>query len=101
MSSYVSLEIFKKHVYADDIGDVDDAVLSLYLDAAEAIVLQRTNRTAADLLEEGGGVLPPPLIHAIMLLGGHYYANREAVGSNTAALPYGVDFLVKPYKRLV
>lgn len=101
MPSFVGLDIFKKHVYADDIGDADDAILSLYLEAAETIVLRMTNRTAEDLLEEGGGVMPPPLIHAMMLLGGHYYANREAVGSNTSALPYGVDFLVKPYRRLV
>ena len=96
------MNLFKKHVYADDIGDTDDAILSQYLDAAETAILIKTNRTADDLLEEGGGVMPTPIVQAILLLGGHFYANREAVGSSSsAALPYGIEALIRPYRRLV
>lgn len=43
--------------------------------------------------------VPTPLKQALLLLVGHWYANREAVGqSNQAALPFAVEALIAPYR---
>ena len=55
--NYVSLELFKKHVRADDFN-ADDEQLRQYLDAAEQQVIMATNRTEDELVEMGGGVFP-------------------------------------------
>lgn len=43
--------------------------------------------------------VPAPLLHAIKLLVGHYYENREAVVS-AAEMPFSVTRLLQPYKVL-
>lgn len=49
-----------------------------------------------------GDSLPEPIRHAIRLLCGHYYENREAViierGANIMQLPMAVDALLAPYR---
>lgn len=96
----VSLELFKKHVRADDFAD-DDEYLAYLLDAAEAWVIQATNRTQDELVEMGGGKFPPTLIQAVMLIGAHWYNQRESV-SNTQmhAVPDALQALIKPYRKL-
>ncbi len=99
--SAVSLELFKKHVRADDFAD-DDEYLSHLLAVAEQSVVTATNRSADELNELGGGDFPMPLKHAIMMLGAHWYNQRESV-SNTQmyTVPDSLQSLVKPYRRLV
>lgn len=98
--SVVSLELFKKHVRADDF-DGDDEYLQHLIDAAEQSVVEATNRDMADLVERGGGEFPLPLTHAIMLLAGHWYNQREAVSAGQMAeVPYTLQALVKPYRKL-
>jgi uncharacterized phiE125 gp8 family phage protein len=43
--------------------------------------------------------VPAPLRQAILLLVGHFYTNREALGpTNRGALPFAVDALLAPYR---
>lgn len=94
------LELLKKHVRADDFSD-DDQYLAHLLDAAEQYVVTTTNRTSDELLELGGGQMPAPLQQAIMLIAGHWYNQREAVsGVQMAEVPYTLQALVKPYRKL-
>lgn len=45
--------------------------------------------------------VPAPIKAAILLLVGHWYANREAVTDGAAApLPMAVDALIAPYRRV-
>lgn len=46
--------------------------------------------------------IPPSLKAAVLLLVGHWYANREAVvvGDSTATLPMAVDALLAPYRYM-
>jgi uncharacterized phiE125 gp8 family phage protein len=45
--------------------------------------------------------VPAPIKHAILLLVGHWYANREAVlESQMSELPMAVDALIRPYRRV-
>lgn len=95
------LELLKKHVRADDFSDDDDYLLHL-LSAAEEYVYTATNRTSAELLEMGGGdALPATLQQAVLLIAGHWYNQREAVsGVQMAEVPYTLQALVKPYRKL-
>lgn len=96
----VDLELLKKHVRADDFAD-DDEYLAHLLDAAEQYVCTATNREAAELLEMGGGKLSTMLQQAVLLIAGHWYNQREAVsGVQMAEVPYTLQALIKPYRKL-
>jgi uncharacterized phiE125 gp8 family phage protein len=47
--------------------------------------------------------VPAPIRHAILLMVGHFYENREAivVGTISGDLPLGVDRLLAPYRRVM
>ncbi|TGY07129.1 head-tail connector protein [Bacteroides acidifaciens] len=97
----VKLELLKKHVRADDFSS-DDEYLAHLLSAAEEYVCTATNRTTAELLEMGDGEqLPATLQQAVLLIAGHWYNQREAVsGVQMAEVPYTLQALVKPYRKL-
>ena len=96
----MDLELLKKHVRADDFSD-DDDYLAFLFDAAERHVCNATNREAAELIEMGGGSLPPTLQQAALLIAGHWYNQREAVsGVQMAEVPYTLQALIKPYRKL-
>lgn len=99
--AFVKLELLKKHVRADDFSDDDDYLVQL-LGAAEEYVIRATNRDADELLEMGGGEqLPASLQQAVLLIAGHWYNQREAVsGVQMAEVPYTLQALVKPYRKL-
>jgi hypothetical protein len=42
--------------------------------------------------------VPKPAVHAIKMLVGHWYANREAIGSVGQNVPLGVHALLEPLK---
>lgn len=96
----LNVEILKKHVRADDFSE-DDAYLEMLLQAATEAVVNETNRSIEELTEMGGGTLPAPVVHAVLLLAGHFYNQREAVsGVQMHEVPCGVKSLVLPYTRL-
>ena len=96
----VSIELLKKHVYADDLSG-DDEILSQYLSAAEAWVVKATNRDESELTDADGH-LYPQLVQAVLLLAGHWYNQRESVSSvQMHAVPDSLQSLIKPYRKLV
>lgn len=96
----VSLALFKKHVRADDFAD-DDEYLQHLLDTAESAVITATNRTQEELAQMGKGNVPTPIKHAIMMLGAHWYNQRESVSSvQMHAMPDSLQALIKPYRKL-
>ena len=97
----VSIELLKQHVRADDFSD-DDNYLKHLIGAAEEFVRTSTNRTDEDLKVLGGGEdWPKPLQQAVLLIAGHWYNQREAVsGVQMAEVPYTLQALVKPYRKL-
>ncbi len=96
----VSLALFKKHVRADDFAD-DDEYLEHLLETAESAVITATNRTQEELAQMGNGDVPTPIKHAVMLLGAHWYNQRESVsGTQMHAVPDSLQALIKPYRKL-
>ena len=99
--SAVDIALLKQHVRADDFGG-DDLYLDHLLSAAEEYVTTATARTLDELKELGGGELPPTLVQAVLLIAGHWYNQREAVSSTQMTeVPYTLQALVKPYRKLV
>ena len=99
--SLTALSLLKAHVRADDFSE-DDTYLQHLLDTAEQHVADSTNRSLADLVELGGGERPYSITHAVLLIAGHWYNQREAVaGVAMAEVPYTLQALLKPYRRLV
>lgn len=97
----VDIALLKLHVRADDFSD-DDQYLAHLLDAAEQYVSNATNRTSDELVEIGGGKLPVMLQQAVLMIAGHWYNQREAVsGVQMAEVPYTLQALIKPYRKLV
>lgn len=97
--AFVDLDLFKKHVRADDFAD-DDTLLQHYLDAAEAWVVRATNRDESDLLDSDG-TLPAELRQAVMMLAAHWYNQRESVaGVQMHQVPDSLAALVKPFRKL-
>ena len=96
----VSLDVFKKHVRADDFADDDDYLTEL-LETAESAVIKATNRSK-DELEQMEGKFPPMLKQAMMMLAAHWYNQRESVSTvQMHALPDALQALIKPFRKLV
>ena len=66
--------------------------------------LYQTKAVAVEFVAGFGAAaaVPAAIKAAIFLLVGHWYANREAVnvGNITTALPFAVDALLAPYRRV-
>ena len=76
----VDLQLFKKHVRADDFAD-DDDYLSHLLETAEEAVVIATNRTRDELSAMGNGTFP--------------------TRSHMLAVPDSLQDLVNPFRKLV
>ncbi|MDZ7863379.1 head-tail connector protein [Acidovorax sp.] len=108
MPTLVDLPTAKLHLRVDD--SAEDALITLYLEAAQASVVEFLNRNVyatQDELDAAAEVPPtePVLVNAaikaaILLLVGHLFANREDVVTGTIAsnLPMGSRVLLQPYR---
>lgn len=85
---------------------LDSDVPRIARPSAYSLSWPRTNRAAAVRIDYAAGYtaanLPPDLRHAMLLLVGHYYENREATQPGNMApvdIPHGVAALVAPWRR--
>lgn len=96
----------------------EDEVINLYGCAAEDAVIGWTRRSYEELLAlgyaESNGKLPDEGVNladgdwfpsrlklAVLMLAAHAFRNREPVASVAQnAVPYTVEFYVKPYRKL-
>ncbi|CAB5525831.1 Phage gp6-like head-tail connector protein [Pseudomonas putida] len=91
----------KLHLRVD--GDEEDQVITGYVEAAKSHVAMHCDRVLVEAdpagPEEMG--LTPDVEQAILLLVGHWYANREAVviGTSASDIPLAVDRLLWYRKR--
>ncbi|KPW88773.1 MULTISPECIES: head-tail connector protein [Pseudomonas syringae group] len=97
----IELSLVKTHLRVDHIEE--DVLIQGYIDAALAHVEQHCDRVLVD----ADPVLPEQMTltkdirQAVLLLVGHWYANREAVviGTITSEVPLAVDRLLWYRKR--
>lgn len=110
----LDLEIIKPHVHVELDEEAEDALLETYATAAQRYVENHTGRTLYATSEEvpkdpetneveddHALVLDDDITTAMLLLIGHWYANRESVvvGTITSEVPMAVDALICPYRH--
>ncbi|MGE6320544.1 head-tail connector protein [Pseudomonas oryzihabitans] len=97
----IELSRVKLHLRVDH--DEEDALIQGYLSAAKSHVEQHCDRTLVEANPTGPEqmLLTKDVEQAILLLVGHWYANREAVvvGNAPTAVPLAVDRLLWYRKR--
>jgi len=97
----IDLARVKHHLRVD--GDEEDSLVTGYFEAAKSHVAMHCDRelveTAPVEPEQMG--LTPDVEQAILLLVGHWYANREAValGTISTTVPLAVERLLMYRKR--
>lgn len=88
----VDLAAAKAHCRVD-FDDDDTAITAMIAAASDHLESIGVDVTTAPV--------PPAIEHAILLLVGHFYENREAVSQvETTALELGVDRLIQPYREV-
>lgn len=88
----VTLEEAKRHLQVD--ANDNDIVIYEMVDAA-------VDHLASIDVDMTTDPLPPALHHAVLLLVGHFYANREATNAEQIRFtPLGVDRLIAPYRGM-
>jgi uncharacterized phage protein (predicted DNA packaging) len=97
----ITLETAKLHLKVDTTDD--DAMIEIYLGAAERAAMDYCNRTiygAEGMGSDLDGVVINDAIKAAILLNlGHLYVNREGVDTvQKQELPLGIQSLLQPYR---
>lgn len=96
---YITLEEAKQHLLVDIDFKTDDSYILNLITVAEDSVRQHLDVVSLNELEVGGK-LPPAIIHAMLLMIGNFYANREPVAFTTVAkLPLSYEYLIGLYKH--
>ena len=103
---WLEIDYIKQHSRID--YDCEDALLELYGESAEEMVLNTLGRTYEDLLENfgidqpgGSKHVPAAIVQASLMLVDSSYTNRSPISpTNMYQVPYTYDFLVKPYMKL-
>jgi len=101
----ISLEQVKYQCRIEQDENEEDVLLEGYIRAARSHCqawLDRTIYETAVPSDDPDGVINNDSIdQAMLLLVGHWYANREAVtDSNMTEVPLGVHHLLQPYRRM-
>lgn len=95
---YIDADDIKKHLNID--YDEDDGYLTQLVEAAESAI-ERFIQQPLEKLEDENGDIPAALKHAVRLMVGGFYANREPVAFATATeIPFGLMFLIMQYRKL-
>lgn len=102
MTEAVTLAQLKVQVKVEEDDASEDGLLQIILAAAIRTIENRTGRTFADsasVIDDADG---PAARMAVLLLGAHWYRNRESVviGAMPSELPMSVEYLITPIARL-
>lgn len=103
----IDLTTVRAHCRIDEDDTSEDTLLSIYTGAAKRYVETWTRRTLYITNADPGYetdddrlLLDDDVRTAMLLLVGHWFANREAVSVDAAAntVPLAVDALLQPYR---
>lgn len=96
--SYLNLDLVKKHLQVDEDYTEDDEYILALMDVAENSISQHLDIALDELAEDGE--LPSSITHAMYLMIGNLYANREPVYyGQIVKIPYTYEYLVGLYKH--
>ena len=90
---YLDLQQVKQHLIIDH--NDDNQYLADLITVAEDVVRRDLNVYSPKELEDCGGMLPASVLHAMLLLVGTFYANRETVTyGNVHVVPHSYEYLI-------
>lgn len=94
MELYVTIEELKQHLNIDH--DSDDRYLASLLSTAQMSIEKSIQQPLENCLIDE--TLNPMLVHAIKILAGGFYANREPVAyAQPRPIPYTLSYLIQPF----
>lgn len=94
---HVTLEEAKRHLQIDESYTGEDIYIQSIVEASEVAV---ADHLKCDSLDEAfpSGVIPLPVKHAILLMAGNLYANREPVAfAQSYRVPLSYEYLLGSY----
>ena len=90
---YLTVADVKRHLIIDH--NEDDLYLADLITVAEDAVRRDLNLYSLKEIEDPTGMLPASVIHAMLLLLGTLYANRESVSyGSPRPVPHSYDYLL-------
>lgn len=97
----LNLKEVKTHLNVDPYFHEDDEYIKSLIEVAEDTVRTHLQVTSLDeIVLSNGGTLPASIKHAMQLLIGNWYANREGISFAQAHdIPYSYKYLLDPYKK--
>lgn len=96
--TYLNLELIKNHLNLQNFSD-DDTYLQHLGSAVEFVVEKDIDKKLSKIAEENGGEFPPSLLHAMLLLLGTYYANRENISyASCVEVPKTYQYICDLYR---
>jgi uncharacterized phage protein (predicted DNA packaging) len=94
----IDLATIKAHLNLDTEYTTDDTYLEHLEGVAEGIVQKHIDRTFEDIVAEEGEI-PQPLLHAILLIVGNLYDNRESVAySQATEVPNSLSYILSMFR---
>ena len=91
----ISLELVKKHLNVDEEYKDDDAYIMQLIQVAENAVIKELDLRCPEQMLDEQGEIKADIQHAILLLVGSFYANREGVTYGVPnKLPYAFQYLL-------
>ena len=98
---WLTLPLIKNQLRLESDYNDEDAMLTLYGESAEEVIMEYIRRDYDEIIEKYTSV-PKNLVLASLMLVDISYQNRSAVSpQNMSVIPYGnIDTLVKPYCKL-
>ncbi len=96
----IELSKAKKHLNIDEEFKADDQYIESLIVVAEESVSIHLNYKSLYSLIAKYGEMPAAVEHAVLLLVGNLYANREPVAYNSAVkVPYSYEYLLSLYRN--
>lgn len=93
----VTLEEVKRHLQIEEDYKGDDLYINSLIEAAEVVVADHIKYDSLSKAFPDGSV-PLPVKHAILLMVGNLYANREPVAfAQSYEVPLSYKYLLGPY----
>lgn len=94
---YVTLEEAKRHLQIEEGYEGDDQYIIALIEAAEVVVADHIKYDSLSKAFPEGSA-PLPVKHAILLMVGNLYANREPVAfAQSYEVPLSYKYLLGPY----
>lgn len=95
---YVTVGEIKEHLNISASYTEEDAMLTSMIEASEIAVENYLQQPITEFIYNNK--LNAALKHAIKIMVGNFYANRESVAyTNPQPVPYTLEFLLKPYRK--